>query len=263
MKKGVILAICGILFLCAIVSAGGAGGWYFLVRSSPEKSFSMAVDSMQAGDYYQFDSESKLTMEMEIPDYPEFSMDISMTMTQEGKADIQNDKMYMKTTTTTEGISETIEVYIIGNDIYTKIGSGEFTKTTEDAGDQTAFDTFNDYDENTAYTILEAEDVDGLSAYKYEIAVNDDDLGSFVDNFTDALGEAEGVTVADVTVEGAKQVVWVSKSDGKVVKTYMTIDKITASGTTEGIDYNMVMSDVEITANYSGWGEKVDIEAPV
>ena len=111
MKKGVILAICGILFLCVLVSGGGAGAYYLLVlKKSPQKSFESAVSSMEDGDYYQFDSESSLVMGMDIPDYPEFNMSFDMTMTQEGKADIQNDKMYMKTETSTEGISETTEV---------------------------------------------------------------------------------------------------------------------------------------------------------
>ena len=134
MKKGAAVIVVLALLLCALVVVVGGGVYYFLLRNTPAKAFKDSLKKFNEGDYVQFDSDGDISVEVKVPDYPEFNIEMDMEMTGEGKVDIQNNKMYQKTVTKMDEESQTTEVYIIGDVLYIREGSGDFTKVTgEDA----------------------------------------------------------------------------------------------------------------------------------
>ena len=63
MKKWPILIIVLVLALCALLVVGGGATWYIFFRESPQKAFEEALNALSEGDYYQYDTNTDVTIE--------------------------------------------------------------------------------------------------------------------------------------------------------------------------------------------------------
>lgn len=266
MKKGVIIVIILALFLCAIVTIGGGAVWYFLLRNTPKKAFTEAVTNVDEIDYYQQNQESKVTIDISIPDYPEYNMEMIMEVTGEIKIDNKDNKKYMKTVSSMEGETEITEIIYIGNDVYVKSGSSAFQKMSEEEAEKMmgseSSDVYKGLTGDTEYTVLEEGNVEGTDCYHYNVPLDSELLGDYMKNFTESFAD-DNVEMNDTNVNEANLEMWVSKTDSNIVKTIMRIDTISVKMNSEGVDMIMTMQDIEVTAIFSNWGEKVEIEAPI
>ncbi|MBN2015863.1 hypothetical protein JW766_03440 [Candidatus Dojkabacteria bacterium] len=265
MKKGLPIVIVLVLLLCIFVVVGGGAVYYFVLRNTPEKAFDKAIASINE-DSYEYTSEAEISMDISVPDYPEFSMSMTMTADGEGKVDSANDKEYTKSTVTTEGVTETTEVYYIGEDVYSRTGDDDFKKMSKDEVEDISGETYDVYknlSSDVDYTVLDDEEVDGVDCYHYSVPLDETLLEDFLASFTETIGNDPSVTMGDVTINDAKIEMWVSKSSSKAVKSVMMIGELSVSATTSGVEMKMSMNDLEVATMFMNWGEKVDIEAPI
>ncbi|MDD3648033.1 MAG: hypothetical protein PHS44_06075 [Candidatus Dojkabacteria bacterium] len=264
MKKGVVLAVCGVLLLCAVIG-GGLAAYFLFFSKSPAKAFKTAVKEMTEGDYYQMSSDGSMTASVSAPSMPDFDMTFKMDMSGESKVDVQGEKMYTKMKTTMEGMSTTAEAYVIGEDYYIKT-DGDWEKVSKDEASEASneMDALKDLSPDAEYTLLEEQNVEGVDCYHYEVALDDEMLKDFTDAMTASMqGSNPEDEFSDIVVDDAKIELWISKADSRIIKSDMKIAKITVKGTSQGVELEMVISDVAISSVYSNWGEKVDIQAPI
>jgi len=264
MKKGVIIAIVVALLLCGIVAVGGGAVWYFLLRSNPQKSFREAFDEMENGDYYQYTAEGEVSATIAFPDYPEYDMDMSMNMSGEGKEDIQNDKSYSKYTQSQDGTDTTIEKYMINDKTYTSTNGSDFVEgDVSESENETFFDLLYDAAEKEQYTVLDNEDVNGESCFHYKVELDDEQIDIISEEFTKSMvDESSELEDLELEIKVAELEIWISKSNSKLVKFTTKFEDMTFDQENQGITMD-VNFDINYTMNFSNWGERFDIEAPI
>lgn len=253
MKKGaVVTLVIVVLVLCVLALACGAGIWYLFLMQTPDRAFDKAFDTYENGDYYQYTDEGSI----EATAYGE---SLKYTADGEGKVDIQNDKSYYKSTSQMEGATSTTETYTLGNDRYTNVDGGEFSKDTMDDDYTQMEDVLLDAAKNVEYELLDEEEVDGEACYQYEVKLSEKHVLPYAEEFS--RGMDEGSSVSDHKVKSAHFVVWVSKSDSKIVKLDMVVEemefKVNLYGEKIDIEINM-----ESSTMYKDWGTEVSIEKP-
>jgi len=269
MNKGVIIAIVIVLLLCAIVAVGGGAAWYFLFRQSPENAYAKAQEKFNSDDsVYHFTSDVDMSFEVRFPEYPSFNQTFEMTMSGEGDEDINAGKSYYKSTTVMDGDKELVEVYIIGDDTYTKVGTGEFTKTTSVGEEENADfseSVFTRLTEDYEYELLDEEEINGVACYHYKLVMTDDLLQDFSDEMSGSFQEGLGddLQMSDFAVTNAYFELWISKSGSDLIRSVLTVEEMVSTGETEGVTMEVVLMDMVVTTEYSKWGEAVEIEAPI
>ncbi len=264
MKKGVIITIVIVLLLCGIITIGGGAVWYFLLRNNPQKSFREAFDYLENGDYYQYTTDGDITAEISFPTYSEYDMSMSMEMDGIGKEDIQNDKSYRKYTQTEDGSGTEIEMYIIGDKVYTSTNGSDFVESdSSEDSDKTFFTLLDDVAEKEDYISLDDEDINGESCYHYKVELDEEQIDMIAEQYTkamvDATSELEDI---ELEIEVAEMEIWTSKSTNRLSKFSMKFEDMNFSQETQGITTNMSF-DINYTMTFSNWGEKVDIDAPI
>jgi hypothetical protein len=265
MKKGLVVVVIVVLFLCILAVLGGGAAWYFLLRNTPQKAFDASLDSISTGDYYQYKMDTDVETSLGVPEYPEYDMEYSMSVTGEGKVDIQNSKSYVKSITEYEGVSNTQEVYIIGDDVYVKFDDDDFEKVTSEDDDYTnkQFDVYEGIDSDTEYTVLDEAKIGDVDCYHYKVPLDKIILESMIESFTEATSNSQDVSMDDITLEDAYLEMWVSKSSSKLMKTITKIGTFRIEMISKGIEMNMSLDGMEVIMVFSNWGEKVDIVAPI
>jgi hypothetical protein len=272
MKKGLVIVVLLALSLCAVVAIGGGAFYYFFLRQTPEKAYSEAIAKFEEGEYYQFETTADITLDIETPDYPEYNDSSDIAVTNTGKVDIQNDKIYIKSETDTEGVSQTSEFYNIGDNIYVKAGGGDFSQYTEEeareqgvSGGDRNIEISNSLTGDEEYSLLAEETVEGEDCYHYKVTLDKSILDQMIDDFVLSMEKSGnlGIEAEDVEIENATIEIWISKSQSSVIKSITRMDKMGYTGEEEGVRFILAMTNIEISTIFSNWDEVVEIVAPV
>jgi len=232
--------------------------------------YAEATNSFKEGDYYKYDGTVSLSVTVKVPEYPSANVSMSMDMTQEGKVDIQKDYLYSKITQKMEGLSETSESYVIGDDIYVKTGSGTFEKYTFEEAEESGFiladsldSDFYEFADNQ-HSYIGMEKIDGIDCYYYQVEVDEVYLDSFTNYFNRSFEQATGgYKASDIKYSGSSLGFWVSEDTQLLLKAELIIKKITMEINADGIVMNLSIDDVVSSNLFFDWGKKVEIEAPI
>ncbi|MDD3648034.1 MAG: hypothetical protein PHS44_06080 [Candidatus Dojkabacteria bacterium] len=238
--------------------------------SDMDQVYDEAMKSFREGKYYKYNGNVSLSVRVTVPDYPSANVEMSMDMTQEGKVDIQKGDYYSKIVQTMYDITVATESYVLGEDIYVKIDSGEFEKYTlleaQEAGYISGDTLDSDFYEfaDSEHIYIDTKAVGEEECYYFEVKVDEEFLDEFTDYFIQSFERATGgYKASDIQYSGSNLGFWVSKNTLLPVKAELVISKITMIVDADGIEMKLSIDDTKSSNLFFDWGKKVKIEAPV
>lgn len=272
MKKGLIIIVVLALFLCAVAGIGVGAFYYFYMKQTPEKAYKEALVKYEEGKYYQFESVAEIKLDLEMPDYPEYSSSTDIAVTNTGKVDIQNGKMYIRSDTDTDGTVQSSEYYNLEDTVYVKADGDEFSKYTEEEaqeqgvlGGDRNIEILTSLTGDEEYTLLADDSVDGVDCYHYEVTLDKTILDKMIDDFVLSMDKSANLKMdaEDMNITKATMELWVSKSSSTVLKSITTIEEMSYEGEEQGVGFTLSMKSINIDTKFSSWDEAVEIKAPV
>lgn len=267
MKKGIIVLGCCAVFLLLAVVAAVVGVIVVLpmLTDNADTAWDDAYDALKEGDYYKYEGSLSMDLEMAAVAAPSQKISMSMSMDMDGEADMKNDRSHVITTTKIQGVSTKSEVYKIGDDRYVSTNGDTFIKTTATANDDLSMDsTIEDVGAREDYEVLEDTEINGEKAYHYKLVLIDEDLQDFADGMSKSIaGNGSDMTVSKITAKGGGMEIWISKDSKKLLKITMTIDEISMTAVTSGVNVTASINDLSMENVYKDWGVENKIESPI
>jgi len=230
--------------------------------------FKTATDAFKNGGAYSYRSDAKISLALSIPGVNDVAMD--MDMVAEGSENLQTGDEYSKATYTVEGVTQTSEVYFIGDDVYIKTAKEweKFSRSEAHAqgvmSDDEITTVMKGLSTQEQYTFEDGGVLNSEWTVVYTVPLEGELLDQFTSTFLEAFKQSSGGMIpGELSATGGELRFWVGKTSERVIAAEVIIPTLTFSVTYEGVTMNISLKDLTIQTQYFDWGKPVTYQAPV